>query len=99
MTKYEPGQALSAVSLRAWAGVQLFKTVASQISGDITRETVVKALNSVHNLSLYWINSLSFDQPGPFTDYPRIVSPVVYGLKIEKGKVVDLNTKVTISPN
>lgn len=75
----------TSVGLRAWASVKLFAQVASGIDGEIDSASVVAAFDKVHDLKFMWVDSLSYDEPGPVAELPRLVNPEAGASKIENG--------------
>jgi branched-chain amino acid transport system substrate-binding protein len=89
MAKYAPDEkVIAGVGMRAWLSVQLFAKVANTIDGPITRASVLAAMQKVKNLKFYWLDSLSFDKPGPLSEYPRIVTPISFPSKLSNGNYV-----------
>jgi ABC-type branched-subunit amino acid transport system substrate-binding protein len=89
MKKYQPDEKVYAgVGLRSYAAVHLFAEVARGIDGEVTSASVIDALDHVHDLTFMWIKSLSFDQPGPIKDYPRVVSTEAFPAQIQGGRLV-----------
>jgi branched-chain amino acid transport system substrate-binding protein len=86
MKQYEPQEtALDGVGMRAWLSVELFADVARTIKGPITRASVLGALNNLSGFRFYWVNSLSYNKPGPLAGYPRVVTPITFPTVIAKG--------------
>lgn len=89
MAKYQPQEKVFAgVSMRAWSAVHLFADVAGTIDGDVNNESVLEAFNGVKNLKFEWVDSLSFDAPGPIKELPRVVASVTFPSVIKEGKFV-----------
>ncbi|MGO4383422.1 ABC transporter substrate-binding protein [Specibacter sp. RAF43] len=86
MKKYAPEEkVIAGVGMRAWASVHLFAQVAEKIDGPITRESVLQAFQGLKDHKFMWVDSLSFDKPGPLKEYPRLVTPVAFPSKITNG--------------
>jgi ABC-type branched-subunit amino acid transport system substrate-binding protein len=89
MKKYQPDEkAMTSGGMRSYYAVHLFADVAETIEGGIDADSVLKAFNAVHDKKFAWIDSLSFDQKGPIDDLPRIVSSVVFPVKVQGGALV-----------
>lgn len=87
--KYTPEEKVySSVGLRAYFSVHLFADVAGTVEGDITNSSVLDAFNKVHDMKFAWIDSLSFDEPGPIKDLPRVVSSITFPARIQGGTFV-----------
>jgi branched-chain amino acid transport system substrate-binding protein len=87
METYAPDAPATSLGLRAWAGVQLFAHTMQKIDGDVTREAFVNALNSIDGEDVAYVTNLSFAEPGPIADLPRIPSWTVYPAIIQDGLV------------
>jgi branched-chain amino acid transport system substrate-binding protein len=85
MAEYYPDSPLNGVALRAWASVQLFAEVAGGIDGELTRESLVEALDGVDGMEFLWVDSLSYAEDGPVSEYPRMVVTTVFPSRIEGG--------------
>jgi ABC-type branched-subunit amino acid transport system substrate-binding protein len=89
MKKYQPKEKVfGSLGLRAYASVHLFAQVAGTIDGTIDAKSVRTALDGVHDMKFMWIDSLSFDKPGPISKLPRIVNPSVYPIEVKGGALV-----------
>jgi len=88
--QYAPGTAPSGLGLRAWAAVHLLARVAADIEGEVTRESLTAALDSVDGMDFLWIEDLSFARPGPISQLPRIASATVFPSRIEGEELVPL---------
>lgn len=93
MKKYQPQEkTYGSLGLRAYASVKLFAKVAGTIHGDVTRSSVLDAFNKTHGLKFMWIPSLSYNAPGPLSDYPRVPTALAFPGVIKSGKVTSLPT-------
>lgn len=92
MKKIAPDVVPSSTGMRAWMSVQFFADVAKGIDGDITADSVHKALDSVQNKDFMWIEGVSLDQPGPSADAPRMFVGTVRATKITDGAHTELGT-------
>ncbi|MET0886001.1 MAG: hypothetical protein ABWX92_06070 [Mycetocola sp.] len=89
MKKYEPSEKVYAsAGLRAYFAVHLMATVAETIDGDITNDSLVKALDTTDGLKFAWFDDLSFAKPGPIEGLPRVVSTLSFPSKITGGTLV-----------
>ncbi|MFJ3212623.1 ABC transporter substrate-binding protein [Streptomyces flaveolus] len=89
MAKYEPDEkVLSGVGLRAYWAAHLFADVAKTIKGEVNSQSVWDAFNKVHGMKFAWVDSLSFDEPGPIKELPRVTSTTVFPAEIVEGKMV-----------
>jgi ABC-type branched-subunit amino acid transport system substrate-binding protein len=92
MAKYQPAEkVMTGLGLRAWADVHLFADVAKTMKGDITRASFLPALQKVHGMHFLWIDSLSFNKPGPISTLPRIVSTVIFPSVVKNAKITTLD--------
>lgn len=92
MAKYQPSEkVLNGLGLRAWADVHLVAEVAKTMKGDITRKTFLPALQKVHGMHFMWLDSLSFDKPGPISTLPRIVATTIFPSVVKNGKLTPLD--------
>lgn len=87
MAEFQPTAQHTAVGLRAWAGVHLFAHAAEKIDGEITRDALVDALNSIDGEEFLWIDSLSYKKPGQFDQAPRVPSWLVFTSKVDANGV------------
>lgn len=93
MKRYQPEEKVFAgVGVRAYAAVKLFADVAGSIEGEVTNTSVLDALNAVKDKKFMWIDSLSFDQPGPIKSLPRVVASVTFPSVIKDGAFVPEET-------
>ena len=95
MKKYAPDEkTYTALGLRAWASVHLFADVASMVDGNITRESVMNEFSKLHDFDFMWVKSLSYDEDGPLSSYPRIVPAIttVFTSHIKDGQYVSDGT-------
>ncbi|GAA4544090.1 ABC transporter substrate-binding protein [Pseudonocardia xishanensis] len=82
MDEFEKGEVQTTVGMRAWAGVHLFAKAAESIDGDVTRESLVKALNASSGEFL-WIKDLQWKTDGPVDDLPRLTNWELYPSLVE----------------
>lgn len=92
MKKAAPEVTPTSTGMRAWMSVQFFADVASGIDGDVTASSVVKALDAVHDMDFMWIKGVSFDEPGPVADAPRMFVTTLGAAKVTDGKYEDLGS-------
>ncbi|MET0886833.1 MAG: ABC transporter substrate-binding protein [Mycetocola sp.] len=96
MKKYQPDEKIyGSLGLRAYASVHLFAEVAETIEGDVSPSAVRAAFDAVHDMPFMWIDSLSFDEPGPIKEYPRITHASVFPIEVTNGALV---TKDSFDP-
>jgi ABC-type branched-subunit amino acid transport system substrate-binding protein len=92
MKKIAPDVTPSSTGMRAWMSVQFFADVANTIDGDITATSVGEALDKVHGKDFMWIKGVSFDEPGPAEDAPRMFATALGAAKVTNGTYEDLGT-------
>lgn len=85
----------SGIGMRAYLSVHLLAQVAETIEGDITRASLLKAFNDLEGKKFYFVDNLSFNKPGPLSEYPRIVSAVSFASEIKDGTFV---AKAPVNP-
>lgn len=86
MAKYQPEETVFAgTGLRAYWAVKLFADVVSTIDGPVNRESVLAAFSALNDMDFAWVESLSFDRPGPIEDLPRVVSATTFPSRITDG--------------
>jgi len=74
--------------INAWLSVYAVRDVAQKIDGDVTAESLTKALNETTGVDLKGIATWDPATPGP-AGYPRVSQSKIYFQKIEDGKTVD----------
>jgi ABC-type branched-subunit amino acid transport system substrate-binding protein len=74
MNQYQSSAAQSSHSLMSWAAVEFVKTLASNMSGDITSAKLIEAANQ-YDSKFLWFSGLSYSTPGQVVpSEPRIPS-------------------------
>jgi ABC-type branched-subunit amino acid transport system substrate-binding protein len=98
MKKGAPDITPTPVGLRAWMSVQFTADVMKGIDGDVTSDTLVAALNQVHDKDFMWIKGVSFDEPGKVKDLPRMFVTTVGTSKIVDGQYTDTGELDAFAP-
>jgi len=76
--------------LNAWRGVHLFADVVEGIDGDVTRESITEALDSLSDYDTGGLTpNLDFSTPNPEPGFSRLFNPYVVGLTFADGEIRD----------
>lgn len=84
MAKYEPGKDGVSGGLYAYEAVYLFADAAKTIKGEITRDSVWKAMQGFSG-QFAWFKDLDFTKAGPIAGYPRIAEIETYPVVVNNG--------------